>query len=608
MVQYHAMGHPGYALFETEYGITCPTLRKDFLKIWAEVCKEEGIKFGFYFSSGYAEIISRRYPQWRRKKVDGSSYEGISGAPLCFNSPYVEEVMIPMLKELIIRYDASHFWLDGDIWSVKPCWCKWCREKFKLKYGHPMPEDENNPQVIKFQFDSYNEYIKRVKKEITALKPEVLLCGNWAYSLRHGGFMNPIPEVDWLSGDLPTDLSSLRRASVEGAYLSLLGIPFDLMTWDRFMPKSKETSPLPKSAGILKAEASVILAHGGRFFLWHNPNPDGSLYKTQWSIACEVANFVRKLAPFTIDNRSIAQIGILYASRSRYLRSKDYQNNMNCVYAIAQMLQELMIPYDIFNEINLKKFSSQYEVIIIPEAVVLEIETVKSLKEFVSNGGKLIIVGVPDMVDSTDEIQKLCGLKVMGRVKSNVFFKLKEGIYEVKNCEFYSVKPITARVKEECCNSINDKSGNGVPLWLEHKLGKGRVVTLTCGFCSAYHKEKYPKYRDYIEKVIDTTVGHRQIYVETIYPVEVVLNEKEGSLYVHFINHNTGKPNDSHNQHVEDMLPSVIKNFKVALDRAPKKAILVPEKKEIAFNYTNGYATVSMNKEFQYYTGVKFEF
>ena len=42
--------------------------------------------------------------------------------------------------------------------------------EFKLKYGYPMPEDENNPQVIKFQFDSYNEYIKRVKKEGQALR------------------------------------------------------------------------------------------------------------------------------------------------------------------------------------------------------------------------------------------------------------------------------------------------------------------------------------------------------------------------------------------------------------------------------------------------------
>jgi len=44
MVQYHSMGHPGWALFKTKYGITCPTLKRDFLKIWSEICKEEGIK------------------------------------------------------------------------------------------------------------------------------------------------------------------------------------------------------------------------------------------------------------------------------------------------------------------------------------------------------------------------------------------------------------------------------------------------------------------------------------------------------------------------------------------------------------------------------------
>ena len=41
---------------------------------------------------------------------------------MSFFKPYVDELLIPQLKEIIDLYDVEGVWIDGDCWAAKLDW------------------------------------------------------------------------------------------------------------------------------------------------------------------------------------------------------------------------------------------------------------------------------------------------------------------------------------------------------------------------------------------------------------------------------------------------------------------------------------------------------
>ena len=53
-------------------------------------------------------------------------------AQMCISSPWVEEVHIPQLKEILSLYDVDGFFLDGMLgkFTRGPCYCQYCKKAF----------------------------------------------------------------------------------------------------------------------------------------------------------------------------------------------------------------------------------------------------------------------------------------------------------------------------------------------------------------------------------------------------------------------------------------------------------------------------------------------
>jgi len=48
----------------------------------------------------------------------------------CRLSPYDADLMIPQMLEIVDAYDVDGFWVDGENWVSKPCWCARCTAEF----------------------------------------------------------------------------------------------------------------------------------------------------------------------------------------------------------------------------------------------------------------------------------------------------------------------------------------------------------------------------------------------------------------------------------------------------------------------------------------------
>jgi len=104
--------HDGFGLWDSKVSdydvVDFAPYGKDILKALSKACKEQGIKFGLYYS-----IIDWHHPE--AQSINAPNYndwEDLKANPK-FPS-YLENYMKPQLKELIKNYDPEIIWFDGE--------------------------------------------------------------------------------------------------------------------------------------------------------------------------------------------------------------------------------------------------------------------------------------------------------------------------------------------------------------------------------------------------------------------------------------------------------------------------------------------------------------
>lgn len=109
---------------------------------------------------------------------------------MCHNSPYVEQVALPQMKEIVKLYDVDGFFLDivlQQYFQVN-CYCTFCRELYESKIGSKLPTDENDHGVFALRrlknrtlgtlMDNYN-------RELMAVKPAIAIITNYAWMSKY---------------------------------------------------------------------------------------------------------------------------------------------------------------------------------------------------------------------------------------------------------------------------------------------------------------------------------------------------------------------------------------------------------------------------------------
>ena len=92
----------GHSYYDTEVGYKHPGLERDLLKEVTEICHKNGIKVIFYYVA-LDEHIIKLHPDWRLiriKEVTGEVLAEVTVNFICFNSGYLDELVISQIKEL----------------------------------------------------------------------------------------------------------------------------------------------------------------------------------------------------------------------------------------------------------------------------------------------------------------------------------------------------------------------------------------------------------------------------------------------------------------------------------------------------------------------------
>ncbi len=588
-IQVDCKGHRGLSSYPTKVGHPAPGFVRDALKIFREVTAEKGVALYCHYSGVLDEEAVRQHPDWAIHGADGK-IGGADGRVTSVFGPYVDELLIPQLKELSDVYHIDGVWIDGECWGMECDFQPNIIEKFKKETGiQTIPQKPGDPfwyEYLQFFRQGFRGYVDHYVTELHQHNPHFQIASNWAYS----SFMpEPVTTgVDFLSGDVVPN-NSINSARLESRVLAQQGKPWDLMAWSFTInwddPGGFQS---PKSVLQLQQEAAVVLAQGGGFQVYFNQNRDASVNLADMTVMAEVAKFARQRQPYCHQAVPIPQIGLILSTDAYYKQlHRLFQAKLSGFRGLLQMLLESQHVVDVVMEHHLAQNINRYPLLIYPEWETITQEFKQRLIQYVENGGNLIVIG-----------PATCGL-----FESELGIQWQDSLKERVNYLAYgekiaSVKSPSRKVKlAERVNPFGRiytnrrQSGDYVVAASIQKLGQGHLAGVYLNLGERYLNAKVTVVRDFLSGLVDALFPNPLVKVDGSHQVDVSANRIGDRLAIHLVN--TAGPHDNANVYVYDEIPALgLLTLSIRLDRKPNRVLLQPSESKLKTQYQNGTLTV----------------
>ena len=545
-VVFFAKCHYGHSYYPTEVGNRHPNLRKDMLREVVDGCRKHGLGAIAYYSTFLDSAAVARHPDWARLDSTGAVARK-DYAPVCVNTPYVEELLMPQCIEIVTQYDLDELLLDTMSW-FHPCYCEHCRRLF----GQEIPRSPADPQwldYVHWYAEQFDAFFRGVPAAIHKANPHVQVYHNWLYSIRLPQV--PAPEVDRLVGDSQVTSSV---AAEHCRYWAGTGMPFDYMV-GRFAHGLGDWTSAP--ADRLKAIAATSVANGGVFYIIDRQLPDGRLDEAAYRTLSDVFGFVHKHAAAVRDARHVPETAVLHAATTvngadgrRFSLFEERMARADGYRGTAQLLIAYGHHFTGVNEHRLAKTLDDYRLVIVPEQHELPDGLIRKLKAYVHRGGKLLITQ-SDADDGVDE-----GLLGLAGVRIDDFTALKYGYVGTESPvllrgRFARIEPTRAEDVHPYLTpwggadpdasfgwGVAPPSGPcGFGAVTLRRLGKGEVIYVAAPAFRSYFE--YPSHlvAGFLLGLIDRLLPDPIARIEAPPHVEMVLMRRHDDLLVHLVNH-----------------------------------------------------------------------
>lgn len=584
-LQCDTKGHQGLSSYPTKCGYAAPGITVDNLRMLRELTAERGIALYAHYSGIYDITCAEEHPDWAVVDAEGQ----VSKDTMSVFGPYVDEILIPQLKEIAVDYGLDGAWVDGDCWWTKLDYSVHARRAWRERTGRedcPRAGDADFEAYREFCRQGFRDYIRHYCEAVKAVAPHFQLASNWMYTDR-------VPEkvdlpLDFISGDYAAQ-NSYYSARFHARCMMHQGIPWDLMAWGQnaiFMSWLTDDRTT-KEYGQYCQEASVVLALGGGFQFF-NHQYDGGCLVQKWAIPLwgRVADFCRERQPFCFGGKEIPQVGILMSRAGIYAASSGLFNDGNAVSQRVGGLIDLCADSQItcgviMTHRLLEESLDGYGLVLVPDSDVLEPEVVDRLRQYAEAGGALLLCG-PDAsrhfgIPMAETGEALTYVAHDGRMAS----------FTGNRADF--IDPDPSEVASEY-HGYNYFESPARPMSLRRRLGRGTLEALCFDLGMMYTRNRTTLIRDYLASRVDALFPGRALRVEGSVYADVSLMRKDGKIMVHLIN--SAGPHSDLNVRGFTEIPKIGPlTIRLRLDAPPCSVELQPEGTAIPFEYTDGILT-----------------
>lgn len=589
-IQVDCKGHPGITSYPTEIGAHVESFTKDPLMLIRKVTARRGVGLYVHYSGVIDRQVVSTHPQWASLDTAGQANDR---GGLSVYSPYVDELLIPQLKELSSKYNIDGAWVDGECWGLQPDYnpllVKPFLEDSNLAVSPKSAEDPHYPAFLEFNRQGFLNYLAHYVDAIHAYDPDFQVTSNWAYSSYMPEAVNT--NVDYLSGDL-TPSNAVYRAAFEARCLASQGKPWDIMAWS--FAWGKELGNSTKTALQLQQEAAQVLAMGGGFQVYFKQNRDASIQPWTIPIMQEIANFCRARQEYTHKAKPIPQIALLYSNAGYKAKTTNIYSPWNdelvptqgILYALLDGQQSV----EVLREHHLRGNMNQYPVIVIPEWEYLEPNFIDELKQYVSNGGSLLVIGTK-AVDNFQEILRVNLVDtVVNQVRQLGYNNHLAGLRT-------HYRPVSLQNSAQPFGSLytlmDDRFEDKSSIASVANYGQGKVAGGYADLGEVYLSRKTPVYRDFLNGLITELFSEPLVTVEGSRQVHVTANRKNGQLLINLVN--TAGEHANEKVYVLDEIPSIGPlTVSIRTPNRPQKIMLQPENIPVDFTYEEGTTQVTV--------------
>ena len=585
-VQCDCKGHPGLSSYPTKVGNPAPGIKKDALKVWREATKAKGIPLIMHYSGVWDTRAIALNPDWARINEDGNPDKNSTST----FSKYVDELLIPQLKELALDWKVDGVWVDGECWANAPDFNKEVVEAFKKETGYTeISKDLNDPS--RQAFNDYNRkqffiYLNKYIDSVHSVAPDFEIASNWAFS-------SHIPEkvcanVNFLSGDFsPSD--SYNSARFEARALARQGLPWDLMAWG--FCNSGNGGQSTKSFIALEREGAAVLSLGGGFQIYNTQFRDGSVKLWEMDNMVKIADFCRKRQKWCEGSKPLPVAAVLFSKTDAYTRCNMFlPGGKERIDGAVRLVLDTGKPVDVLNEYHITENFEDRKTIILPECKKLPEEISQKIREHVNNGGSLIISGA----DCCKMFEDIAGVKITKTEDTTRYINYNNHLARQKSIfgkiELNGADILTNGYEE---NDYNPQKKHIVAT--VNKYGKGTVIAFAWDMFEGYYRNITFTVRDLMNEALSLTEPEplAQLY-EGVKTVDIIPAQKDRKMLINLIN-TCGIYLENRLQTYDEIAPLYNIKIKVKAQK-PQKITLQPENKIIPFEYDGKNITFTVDK------------
>ncbi len=581
-VQYDCKGHAGYAGYPTKVGWPSPGIKKDGLAIWRKVTREHGVGLYIHYSGVWDSKAIEEHPEWAR--IDGQGKKDANATSVF--GPYVDELLIPQLKEVTSAYQLDGLWVDGECWAAQWDYSPAALTAWQNETGYTAaPKDRTDPNWLEwkmFNRRSFEKYLCHWVDALHAFMPSLQITSNWMYSL-----LAPKPVVaklDFLSGDYSPSLS-VDRARVDARYLASTGMPWDLMAWG--FDKGKELGWSIKTAEHLQQEAAVVLMQGGGFQIYHTPTRAGYICESIIEQEGKVADFCRARQAVSHKSTSIPQVALLLSNETVWDESDRLYSAggkyLDQLEGALHALLEAHYSVDVLAEFQLQPRLQEFPLVVIPDSYKLTDEFKQAITRYVRQGGKLLLLGEK----CARLFEPMLGVRFEGQAQ-NMTAELATSAGPVNVNGIWQGVTLASAKAAGFRHPDRNMLKNGQVAATVSTFGKGQVAAVYGPLPLIYFRCHHPYLRQFIGELAQRLFPNPAVQIDGRAYIDVALRRsKDGLTSLHLLNR-ANMPIPDRYGFVEDIPKVGPIAITMQVSQKPKKVTWEPGGTELKWSWKNG--------------------
>lgn len=374
-------------------------------------------------SNRTAEDFFKAHPDWFARDSAGQPYRAADKYIACINSPYYDEYLPEVLREIIQRSRPDGFtdnsWAGLGRESI--CYCDNCARKFQAKAGKPLPRkaDWDDPAYRDWIMWSYARRIEvwELNNRTTraAGGPECIWAGMnsgsvtaQARSFRDLKEICARADIMMLDHQRRDDDTGFQQNGDTGKRVhTLLG-------WDKLAPESMamyQSGPgYYRVASKPAAEARMWMIAGiagGIHPWWHHVgayHEDRRMYRT----AEPVMRWWKANERYLVDRTPIATVGVVWSQRNTDFFGRDASADLvDAPYTgFMHALVRARVPYLPIHADDIEAHGGGLKLLILPNVGGLSDAQAAAIRRFVQRGGSLFATGATGLYNEWGDARK----------------------------------------------------------------------------------------------------------------------------------------------------------------------------------------------------------